>query len=211
MKMRKLFWLSPVLLVFATIGAPTVLRADSITYNVDLAVGADSVTGTITTDGKTGVLTSSDIVSWALLLTFNPGGGIPIVDAGPQPNGGDSSQGVLLTATPTALSFGFSTGNGQQVLQMYKTILPLSLPSVYSSMEIISIDGLSNVALATCADPYCDTYIINTQSYEGTVVLGKSVVTPEPGTATLALTGIGLLGLLVVMRKRYARSFPQAP
>jgi hypothetical protein len=36
------------------------------------------------------------------------------------------------------------------------------------------------------------------------------VQTPEPGTLTLMLIGLGLLGLMIVMRKRIARSLPQA-
>jgi len=41
----------------------------SVVYGVDLSVGAGSVTGTITTDGTTGTLSSGNITAWNLKLS----------------------------------------------------------------------------------------------------------------------------------------------
>jgi hypothetical protein len=61
--MRKSLWI--IALIFAAMGAPTVLRAD-ITYGVDLNVGGDIVMGSITTDGTIGQLNTSDITAFSL-------------------------------------------------------------------------------------------------------------------------------------------------
>ena len=67
-----------------------VCRAD-ITYDVNLGIGGDTVTGTIVTDGNLGVLASSDIVSYA--LTF----------AGAEP-GTDPNGPMNVNVTGNALS-----------------------------------------------------------------------------------------------------------
>ena len=53
--MRKSLWI--IALVFAAIGAPSVVRADptDITYTVSETVGAGNVTGFITTNGTMGL------------------------------------------------------------------------------------------------------------------------------------------------------------
>jgi hypothetical protein len=43
-----------------------------------------------------------------------------------------------------------------------------------------------------------------------TFVASTAVATPEPGTIGMTLVGIGLLGLMMVMRRRLARGLPQA-
>lgn len=47
----------------------------------------------------------------------------------------------------------------------------------------------------------------------GTYILGTptgAVATPEPGSLALTLIGVGLLGLMTVMRKRISPGLPQA-
>jgi hypothetical protein len=56
--------------------------------------------------------------------------------------------------------------------------------------------------------------LANMESYPFSPPVGwvefAAVSTPEPGAATLTLTGVGLLGLVVVMRKRKAPGLAQA-
>jgi hypothetical protein len=56
------------------LGAASLCSASSITYDVDLTVGAGSVTGDIVTDGAIGVLPQADIIGYNLLLSGPPAG-----------------------------------------------------------------------------------------------------------------------------------------
>ena len=48
-------------------------HANSYVYDVNFAIGSDTVTGEITTDINSGYLTSSDITSWSFLLDNSNG------------------------------------------------------------------------------------------------------------------------------------------
>ena len=81
--------------------------ANATVYEINLSVGAGSVTGVIETNGANGELSASDIVDWNLLInngakSFNLLG----------PLSGNNSQGLVsgpgFTATPTGLFLDFS-------------------------------------------------------------------------------------------------------
>jgi hypothetical protein len=57
--------------VFAASLAPTAVRADDITYAVDLTFDGDTLMGTISTNGTLGPLTAADISSYSLYDTEN--------------------------------------------------------------------------------------------------------------------------------------------
>jgi hypothetical protein len=63
----------------AALGGAGVSQA-AITYTVDQVIGDGSVTGTITTDGATGLLSASDITAWNLLLTGKGGATFTLVN-----------------------------------------------------------------------------------------------------------------------------------
>jgi hypothetical protein len=82
-------------------------QAGAITYNVDLLFGSNSVRGTISTDAKLGVLSSSDITDWNLVI--NSGAG-PADLLGPLSgnNGSMYMFGSAFIASLTTLTFYFS-------------------------------------------------------------------------------------------------------
>lgn len=83
--------------------------ASDITYTVDQTIGAGSVVGQIVTDGKTGILSTSDIVSWNFALSA-PGATYTLTSVGNQSTVGVS--GADLTATTQGLYFNFSGTDG---------------------------------------------------------------------------------------------------
>ncbi len=93
-------------------GAPA---AANITYDVDRAIGAGSISGTITTDGTIGVLSTINIVDWELTLND---GTIQSNLLGPL-SGANSNYivtGKSLTATATDLLFNFGTASTDYVV-----------------------------------------------------------------------------------------------
>jgi hypothetical protein len=76
-------------------------------YEINLTVGAGSVTGVIETDGVKGELSQSDIVDWNLLIN-NGANSFNLLG----PLSGNNSQGLVsgpgFTATPTGLFVDFS-------------------------------------------------------------------------------------------------------
>jgi hypothetical protein len=96
-------------LLFAVISANLLAASTNITYQVNLDIGAGSVSGSIVTDGKIGVLGQADIVAYNLVLS-DPAGGTTTVNLSccnffP-------FQGSDLSATATQLLFNFSGTDG---------------------------------------------------------------------------------------------------
>jgi len=194
--MRKTLWIILTVLAMAIV-APTVLRADDITYSVNLTVGAGSVIGTITTDGTIGTLATSDILDWNLIL--NDGTTTVTLTGPPAPHISTEISGSDVTATATALSYNFSgpnfdffiiednnfTPTGGGVLDFFT---PDPADSTYPNSGI-NVSHLEGSALTV------------NDTVSGTQVIG-SVIAPEPATLALMLPAIGFL---LATRKRMVR------
>jgi len=93
-------------------------------------------------------------------------------------------------------------------------VAPLTSVSDFTSSTIMNV-GVYGGSLTADADlPVHDVDLYNTSQfndYVNSTFKGlyswaefQEVATPEPGTAALTLTGLGILGLLVVIRERVA-------
>lgn len=87
------------------------MSAHAATYNVNGAIGAGTVVGTMETDGTLGVLDTSDIVNWSFTISAGnlAGGASEVIDSTNTP--GFGVFGTAFTATSTELLFDF-TGAG---------------------------------------------------------------------------------------------------
>jgi hypothetical protein len=85
--------------------------AATIIYNVNQTIGAGSVTGTIQTDGATGVLAAADITGWNLQLN-GVGASFNLTNA----TSGVFVSGSDVTATTTDLFFNYSGGDNGYLL-----------------------------------------------------------------------------------------------
>jgi hypothetical protein len=92
--------------------AVTSSKADII-YDVNLAVAIGSATGSITTDGVIGVLSTADITGWN--LTLNDGTRTHLLQ-GPSLNSSVAVRGSHLTASATGLFFNFSGSDEGDVI-----------------------------------------------------------------------------------------------
>jgi hypothetical protein len=185
--MRKSLWIIAAL--FAVISAPTVLLADDITYNVNQTEGIFAVSGTVTTDGAIGTLGNTDIVAWDLTLNSFPA---ILLDTN---NSTAEVIGSALTATATELTFDFTFGGTSNSGLIFHD------PSYVSWWDVVSqppYAGYEAIAEFNGLSTEQYTYTAGTQ-----VVASGGVSTPEPSTSGLMLSGVGLLGLMMVMRKRF--------
>jgi hypothetical protein len=188
--MRKSLWI--IALLFAAIGAPTVLRAQT-TYTVDETFGfGGSVMGTITTDGNTGTLGVGDILSWN--LTLNDGAGV-LQDTSSDPAPYSSVEGSDLTATATGLFFDFTGGAGALDLADQTTDGQVCFLDAYNCDNISTTNGIDVDQLGISFE--------SNGGLSGTQEIATLTPSPEPSTAILWLTGIGLM---ILMRKRIAQT-----
>jgi hypothetical protein len=108
-----------------------------------------------------------------------------------------------LTASATKLLFNFSAPCCTQVYFNGNVT-----PTIELWIGVGGAGGLANIWVPLGAGDQLGA----TQGFAGDVVIGTTAPTtvPEPGTISLTLMGIGLLGLMMVVRKRISRALPQA-
>jgi len=179
--MRKSFWIVPLLfLLFAVIDV-SAARADSISYSY---TGAGVFAGTqFTYISLSGYLSAAEYATPTTATDLYLNG----VDFAPIAQ-------IVFFVDPTSARLYFCAPplNPNQGSACYGGPFFSSLPSVPGTF--LSVD---NVSVANGVD--------------GTLVVSDlSVATPEPGTFSLMLIAIGLLGAMLVMRKRIAPGLPQA-
>ncbi len=170
--------------------------AAPIVYNVNRTVGAGSMTGTIETDGSTGLLATANVVAWNLQLN-----GIGSSFNLTQSNSTDLVSGSDLSATANDLLFNFSASdNGYFLIQA-------NSPGLFSGehyyCDAPSLGGCfagETVSPASVFDT-SQTYVFAPRS--GVEVIGTAGGTSVPEPATLALVGLGL-GIAGVLRRRVA-------
>jgi hypothetical protein len=188
--MRKTSWMIPVLLLFAAIGAPAGARADTV-YDVVTTIGEITLSGTITTDGTIGQIVPCEAFPAGDITVAGDGSDAPFTLV--TNNVGCTQTGPSAwTATATDITFNTDDGTSSTVFQdlttgdsveFYSALDPGGVLVLYADGDTVSAAGSGELEFAT---------------------------TPEPGTRTLTLVGIGLVGLASVMRKRKARGLPQA-
>jgi len=185
--------------------------ASAITYTLNIpTVGDLTVAGTITTDGNTGPLTVSDIVSFSFSETsssipytalFTPAtvGGIGIGIFGV----GANATGLYIDSSAAGggyLEFEVTTGPGQ-----YSYVNPIVLPANgighYSDCTVSCLEN----AVTDNGDETVDaSYLVNPYNGGGLTYFatdGVAAGAPEPETCGLILAGLTLVGAVARRQK----------
>ena len=177
-----------IALVFAASLVPTVLRADNITYDVNVNIGGDILTGTITTDGTIGPLSAGNISSYSL---------------------SDSENILGTTFTPaTSTIFTFGQTSALYASPTEITVLPgVQDFYVYNPTALVVVDAnLSDFIFNS--SPYGFTGFSNiTSGTQFAIVAAVPALNPSSGTSALAL----LVGAVLVIRGRRKKSKMSCP
>jgi hypothetical protein len=167
------------LLLAAWCGVATPSHA--LIYDVNFNDGTNSVTGTITTNGHTGVLLSTDITGWNLV--FHAGGGTGIT-IGTVP----SFFGSPLVASTSVLDFEPTSGDVAFVNGDFWQLLGTSHSPPFGAMVFVR-NGV------TTTDPFTAPF------NDLPIGVAEPDTTPLPAALPLFATGLGALGLLGWRRK----------
>jgi hypothetical protein len=206
-KMRKSFWIMPVLLLFAVVMlSPVSARADSIlTEAVSISATVGNL-GTVYTsqfaafNSALGTLVSMSV---SLSGTLNyTGGGIPADEGASLELQPDPPVSKACSAVYNSCLFFPALGTG---LPFSFTLSDVTTPVVLSEY---TGTGLKDFGVYDFAGNLTDELAM---SGRGDVTFDYiPVAVPEPSTFSLMLIGFGSLGLMLVMRRRIALGFPQA-
>jgi hypothetical protein len=171
-------------LIFALMGATFgagVCRAGQITYDlIPVNVQGVTVTGTITTDGATGVLSVGDILGWDIDLAHAGYADETLSSA--TETGDVIVQGSYLSATASEIIWNFAQGVGAQFV-IQPSGPPTTQFNVYTNRFDVDFNGVEYA---------------NYQDGIEAIANDGTASAPEP--STLALTVIAA-GLLMALRK----------
>jgi hypothetical protein len=181
-----------------TLGALTLLPAllgpvsayANITYLINVAGGGGSVTGTVTTDGATGTLGTSDFLAWNLTLN-GIGASTTITSA-------DSGAAVLVqgadtTATATTLSFNYSgVDSGLLLFQD-------NLFSGNTYWCNATSNGTCDQGLSIAPQAFNSPSFVNVAE-AGTQIIGVAPA-PVPGMGLAGVAALALAGLYARTRR----------
>lgn len=166
------------------------------TYVVNESVGAGSVTGTITTDGTTGVLFDTNVLSWDLSLSD----GTSSIVLTPSNSIDTSLSSGWISATPNALTFDFAGAGYASFGQTGPTGSSVcwSVSSIVCNVSGQTAPGVYIEIGGT--DPNYQFAAPSSFALSGTVL---TVAVPEPASGLLLTPVLAALGLI---RRRAART-----
>jgi hypothetical protein len=182
MKSKFVRWLAGLLAaIWCGVAAPS----HALTYDVNFSDGTNSATGTITTNGHTGVLLPSDITGWNLALHAGGATGISIGTA-------PSFFGSPLLASTSVLDFEPTGGDVAFVNGDFWQLLGTSHGGPFGA-TVYSINNV--ITTVPFSAPFNDLPI-------GVAEITPPDNTPLPAALPLFASGLGALGLLGWRRKR---------
>ena len=174
------FFCRAIALAFSLLSLSSACRADVIYTLIPQLVSGVAVTGTITTNGTLGVLSSADIKGYSISMQMPSNPGQPSETLSSPTGAGFFILGNYLTATTSAISWNFAQGVGAEAsLYGSNTITQWHL---YTNRIDVDFNGIE--------------YASNRNGVEQ-IALANNV--PEPGS--LALLGVAF-GALAWQRKR---------
>jgi hypothetical protein len=184
-------------------------RANASTYTYDVNAVGGALSGVITTDCDVCVLNSSNITAWSLnsgtgALSVN---GTPVIATSLQ--SGAQITGSGMVATPSAISFGFGTGSGDEI-NFISHSSEIEFADLASSLGSESFLGLPIGEVDACTRAFqpggeIDICGGETQAGIKTIATAKVVSSPEIDPASLASSLTLLFGMLAVITTRGTR------
>jgi opacity protein-like surface antigen len=161
--------------------------ANPITYEVDQTFGGGAtVTGTITTDGNIGALTSADIIDWDLV---GSNGSVQSEFTKSDSSVSNALQNAL-TASLTSLSYNFDIPDEGLIF------INLTDQNDDVCWSVYTCENAPGIYLALKSE------YLYSESESGTQVIATALAVPEPPTLAVLIAGLSVFGGLVMIRKK---------